>query len=450
MLLKRLGRAVLGLCVGLSVAASAHAVDDVSSLERAFQKEFAFLESSKKELTERLQKFRAESDAKANAVVTEVADLEMQLQRLESNIERLNDEVVTAQHLIESNQDNQASLASMYDQANATLGDYGLKLTSHVDYLNAENEGRLATLFDLADEVVATLGSTRQEDGQFFLADGSQVFGSLIKVGNVAAYGVSEMGSGALVPAGEGALRMFEGDTADVATALAAGVAPELMKVFLFESSTQAIEQRPEKTAIDVINSGGIIGWVIVSLGGLAVLMALIRTLYLRSASATNDVVQKQVSELVTQGQVAEALNFCETKKCSTARVVASTLRNIDRDRDHLEDIVSESILNESNNLSRFATFIIVIAAVSPLLGLLGTVTGMITTFDVITEFGTGDPKLLSGGISTALVTTELGLIVAIPTLIVGNLLNAWSNRIKDNMEKAALHVTNLTLGAVV
>ena len=74
----------------------------------------------------------------------------------------------------------------------------------------------------------------------------------------------------------------------------------------------------------------------------------------------------------------------------------------------------------------------------------------MITTFDVITEFGTGDPKLLSGGISTALVTTELGLIVAIPTLIVGNLLSAWSNRIKDNMEKAALRVTNIAQGAAV
>ena len=84
------------------------------------------------------------------------------------------------------------------------------------------------------------------------------------------------------------------------------------------------------------------------------------------------------------------------------------------------------------------------IAAVSPLLGLLGTVTGMIQTFDVITEFGTSDPKLLSGGISTALVTTELGLIVAIPCLLLGNLLGGWADRIKDDMEKAALRTINL------
>ena len=87
---------------------------------------------------------------------------------------------------------------------------------------------------------------------------------------------------------------------------------------------------------------------------------------------------------------------------------------------------------------------ILMIAGVAPLLGLLGTVTGMIQTFDVITEFGTSDPKLLAGGIAVALVTTEQGLIVAIPCLLLGNLLSGWADRIKDDMEKGALKVINL------
>ena len=111
---------------------------------------------------------------------------------------------------------------------------------------------------------------------------------------------------------------------------------------------------------------------------------------------------------------------------------------------EHLEDIVSESILHESSHLNRFGAFITVVAAVAPLLGLLGTVTGMIQTFDVITEFGTSDPKLLSGGIAVALVTTELGLIVAIPLLLLGSLLNGWAERLKDDMEKGALKIINL------
>jgi len=209
------------------------------------------------------------------------------------------------------------------------------------------------------------------------------------------------------------------------------------------------VDERQEKGVSEILDSSGIIGWIIVSLGILAAIMIVLRISFLRSAGASTGSVESEVSSLVSSGDIAAAVNFCRQKSGSTARVVAATLRNIDRERDHLEDIISENILHESGTLNRFGTFIIVIAAVSPLLGLLGTVTGMIATFDVITEFGTGDPKLLSGGISTALVTTELGLIVAIPTLILGNLLSGWSNRIKDEMEKVALRVINLSQGAI-
>ena len=71
----------------------------------------------------------------------------------------------------------------------------------------------------------------------------------------------------------------------------------------------------------------------------------------------------------------------------------------------------------------------------------------MIATFDIITEFGTGNPKLLSGGISIALVTTELGLVVAIPALLLGNLLSGWAENIKGAMDKAALRITNIASG---
>ena len=99
----------------------------------------------------------------------------------------------------------------------------------------------------------------------------------------------------------------------------------------------------------------------------------------------------------------------------------------------------------EEARLDRFGALTLVIAAVAPLLGLLGTVTGMISTFDVITEFGTGNPKLLSGGISEALVTTELGLCVAIPVLLLGNLLNGAAHRMKNMLEFSGLRMVNAT-----
>ena len=110
----------------------------------------------------------------------------------------------------------------------------------------------------------------------------------------------------------------------------------------------------------------------------------------------------------------------------------------------YMEDIVSEAVLHETPQIERFSAATTVCAAVAPLLGLLGTVTGMIATFSIITDHGTGDPKLLSGGISEALVTTELGLIVAIPTLLLGSLLSARGQVILQRMERAALEIMNI------
>jgi len=160
------------------------------------------------------------------------------------------------------------------------------------------------------------------------------------------------------------------------------------------------------------------------------------------SNSATGPLAKATLVELLEGGQ-ERALAYLKVKKGATARVLKATVRNLDAEREHVEDVVMESIMHESSRLDRFGSAIMVIAAVAPLLGLLGTVTGMIATFDIITEFGTGDPKLLSGGISIALVTTELGLIVAIPMLLVGNMLSAWAEKIKDAMEHSALHLIN-------
>jgi biopolymer transport protein ExbB len=213
--------------------------------------------------------------------------------------------------------------------------------------------------------------------------------------------------------------------------------------MFLYENVSKEIEDVIEKSALDVVDSGGIIGWVIVVLGVIGLLLAILRSFFLISASSTTDTLAKDTLGVLLSGGVDKALEFLKSKKGSTARLLKATVRNLDRNREHIEDIVAESILHESSRLDKFGSVILVMAAVAPLLGLLGTVTGMIATFDIITEFGTGDPKLLSSGISIALVTTELGLIVAIPLLMIGNLLGGWAERVKDHMEHSALHLIN-------
>ena len=102
-----------------------------------------------------------------------------------------------------------------------------------------------------------------------------------------------------------------------------------------------------------------------------------------------------------------------------------------------------ETILDTQPKLSRFLPVIAITAATAPLLGLLGTVTGMINTFNLITLFGTGDARVLSSGISEALVTTEFGLVVAIPALIIHALLSRKVKSILGDMEKYALIFSN-------
>jgi len=96
-------------------------------------------------------------------------------------------------------------------------------------------------------------------------------------------------------------------------------------------------------------------------------------------------------------------------------------------DPEVLETRISEAVLRETPKLERFQPFLRMVVAAGPLLGLLGTVTGMIITFQVITEIGAGDPKVMAGGISQAMISTVLGLIIAIPILFINSVLAARS-----------------------
>ena len=156
--------------------------------------------------------------------------------------------------------------------------------------------------------------------------------------------------------------------------------------------------------------------WIIVALGVLAAVLIVLRLMFLRSAGAATDKIVFQVGALVRKGKVEQALEACKKFKGSTARVVYMAVGNLDRDRAHLEDIISESILHESSHLNRFGSMILVIAAVAPLLGLLGTVGGMIETFSSIGQMALfAQSGGLAGGISEALLTTQMGLAAAIP-----------------------------------
>jgi biopolymer transport protein ExbB len=112
--------------------------------------------------------------------------------------------------------------------------------------------------------------------------------------------------------------------------------------------------------------------------------------------------------------------------------------------REEMENALQEAVLKEVPPMERFLSTLGMLAAIAPLLGLLGTVTGMIDTFHVITLYGTGDPRLMSGGISEALVTTMLGLSVAIPLLLAQTLLNRAVDKRIGEMEEKSVALVNI------
>jgi biopolymer transport protein ExbB len=412
-------------------------------LELAYKKEFAFLGAQRRQLQQQIEQMEATAQREAAEIRAQLERLEGEVLALGAQSDRLQEQLDEAERAAEANAGNTETLEAVFDQAGTTLTKYHAAIDTD-EFKVLGDEAKIGKLFTATAGVVSGLAGLTQTPGAFYLRDGSKTNGTLIRVGNIAAFGVSERGSGVLAPAGGGQLKLWAQPAADAANALARNEQPDPLPVFLFESLDKQVTEDQKQSLLAHIESGGLIGWLIMALGALALLLILMRTAFLKSASASTADMLKSVGDLVRRGDLSQALEECRRSKGSTGRVLAAAIRNLERDREHLEDIISESILNESAHLNRFGAFILVLAAVAPLLGLLGTVTGMIQTFDIITTFGTGDPKLLSAGISVALVTTELGLAVAIPALMLGHLLSGWSERIKDEMEKAALRVTNL------
>ncbi len=172
------------------------------------------------------------------------------------------------------------------------------------------------------------------------------------------------------------------------------------------------------------VDQGGVVGYIIIGLGGLALLIVLERLLVL---TITGIQVRMQMRKLDQPGSGNPL-----------GRILAVYHDNPKADVETLELKLGEALLRESPRLGRRVMLLKIIAAVAPLMGLLGTVTGMIITFQAITLFGTGDPKLMAGGISQALVTTVLGLCVAIPTVLLHTLVASRSKSILQVLEEQA------------
>ena len=162
-------------------------------------------------------------------------------------------------------------------------------------------------------------------------------------------------------------------------------------------------------------HQGGSVGYAITAVGVFAFLLAIYRLIAL-------SMISSKVS--------AQLKSSSANPNNPLGRVLKIHEDNPTMDPETLELKMAEGVMRETPQLESGLTLLKIIAAVAPLMGLLGTVTGMIITFQAITIFGAGDPKAMAGGISSALVTTVLGLLVAIPTVLLHTLVNGRAQRV--------------------
>ena len=192
---------------------------------------------------------------------------------------------------------------------------------------------------------------------------------------------------------------------------------------------------------------GGIVMYPLMLVAIIALLLFLERFVMLSYRGHLGRRFTKNMDALVAEKKYDEAANLCLKKETSLAMVLFAVLNKVNDTRENAERSLQEALLREQPKLERRMGLLAAMGTIAPLLGLLGTVTGIIALFTVITEVGTNDARVLAGGISEALITTEMGLVIAIPVMILHGLLSEKIEKITSELYVQSTSLMNKVFG---
>ena len=428
---------------------SSFAVAQAPDLDRLLQDMRELRSSEQQAMQSREQAFIAERDqrqARLQRAEAELAELEAEAEALRQSFDELDTALAEAEEELTQRSGN---LGELFGVVRQSAGDTRSQWQDSL--LNVQFPERLATLEQLAEsrrvptaEALEDFWLLLQEDmtasariarinAPVVGADGQQREAEVVHIGPfMALHGgqylsySSEASQFEVLqrqPGGRGLISDFVASRTELA---------DLQVDVTRGNLLNQLQRSP--SLLDRVQQGGLVGYVIVLLGVFGVLLALARLVWLQRIQTR---VNRQVADLDhlrTDNPLGRVLG-----------VIGSQPRL--EQLDTLELKLDEAILKETPALERWQGLIKLLAAVAPLLGLLGTVTGMIATFQAITLFGTGDPQLMAGGISQALVTTVLGLIAAIPLLFMHALVAARSKSLVQLLEQQSAGLIALHLG---
>lgn len=301
-------------------------------------------------------------------------------------------------------------ISAEYPGRGEWLGQFAADMGKSTKLASIEEIERL--WFELQREMTESAKVSRFRT-KIIKADGEEVVQEVIRIGtfNVISEGKYlryDLDTGVLGELGRQPASRFTSTTVDLAEARSGftqfGMDPtrgQLLSLLI---------QAPDIT--ERIQQGGNVGYVIIALGVLALLLS----------------VERLITLSMISGKVnAQTKNATPDTSNPLGRILQVYADNKSVDVETLQLKLEEAVLKETPAINARITFLKIISMVAPLLGLLGTVVGMILTFQAITLFGTGDPKTMAGGISQALMTTVMGLCVAIPTVLLHSIVHSRS-----------------------
>ena len=414
---------------------------EVTSLTELILKvqEEAFFDSEQDR--QRIAKFVAEKDTQQRVLTKTLADLKIQEDRAIVLEKTFDDNDVKLSELEDLKAERLGAFGELFGVVRGTASEMGAQIKESI--ISGELTGRHTTLTELAKsqklpsndqlellwfhliEEMKAQGEVKHFTGTIVDVDGSFSEEDVVRVGPWTAYDrrgnflgylpdderfrvLGRQPQARFLDLGD---NVVDGDPGDI---VKGAIDPSRGAILGLLIQTPGLTER--------INQGGIVGYIIIGLLAVGLLLSAERIFRLTSVSRA------------VRSQAKDIDNPKESNPLG--RVLAAYHSNKSADVETLELKLDDAILKELPSLERGINFIKLLSSVAPLLGLLGTVTGMIVTFQAITLFGTGDPKLMAGGISQALVTTVLGLTAAIPLVLLHSVAQQRSRSIQQVLEE--------------
>jgi biopolymer transport protein ExbB len=443
-----IGGSIPGTAAGLdAVAAGARAdleqsLADLATLREQIEAERTPLARQMRELEDQVLADRAKLETARRSADNQLIELNV----LKAEVRGLSNEVATAEGLLGAyreafNTRLHVSEASRYDAAVQAAA-------AARDALEAKPkerlEGELSLLRTGMDRLEAIIGGEVFE-GRALNPAGRLEQGQFVLLGPIAAFASSD------------------GDTAGIATLRLNSPEPEIVVTpgaqaqgirdlvrdrkgtFPVDASLgNAVKiQATQDSLIAHIRKGGPVMVPILLLGFFAVGIFIFKWLQVGRVHVASASDLSVILSALDLGDEQKAGSHARKLSGPVGEMLASAISHWRERKEYVEEVMYEKMLETRPRLEKLLPFLALSAAAAPLLGLLGTVTGMINTFNMITVFGTGDPKTLAGGISEALITTEFGLVVAIPSLLLHAILSRKVKGVLGSMEQTTVAFIN-------